>query len=95
MCRHSVPNEQIAILTPYSAQKEEIKERLKQRREQQKRQRTQQQKQPQQQRILGDVLVKTITESQGISYKSLIIAILYRYYFAFSSGHNITQHEAT
>lgn len=45
--RHHVPNREIAVLTPYSAQKEEIKKRMNA-------------------QHLGDILVKTITESQGM-----------------------------
>ena len=58
VCHYRVPNSEIAILTPYSAQKEAISEELKKKMEQQKRGR--------QERKLNDSMqVKSITESQG------------------------------
>ena len=59
VCHYDVPNSEIAVLTPYSAQKEVISEKLKQRQAQQ---RTQKRR-----RSLDDKLlrIKTITESQG------------------------------
>ena len=66
VCGYHVSSSEIAILTPYSAQKEAIKEKLQQRKEQQKKRK--------EKRILGDIPVKTITESQG---RTLIIYILY------------------
>lgn len=50
VCQYKVPSEEIAVLTPYSAQKEVIKDKLKQRRELRNK----------------TILVKTITESQGV-----------------------------
>ena len=57
VCRFNVPNSEIAILTPYTAQKEAISDELIRRREQQKKQK--------ERRVLGDIQIKTITESQG------------------------------
>ena len=58
VCHHRVPNSEIAVLTPYSAQKEAISEEL--------RQRIARQKGKQLERKLNEnIQVKTITESQG------------------------------
>ena len=59
VCQYRVPNSEIAILTPYSAQKDAIGEELKKKMEQQRRRRME--------RRLNDniIEVKTITESQG------------------------------
>ena len=57
VCQFNVPNSEIAILTPYTAQREAINDELMQRREQQKKQK--------ERRVLGDIQIKTITESQG------------------------------
>ena len=58
VCHYRVPNSEIAILTPYSAQKEAISEELKKKIEQQKKRRLEQ-------RLKDNIQVKTITESQG------------------------------
>ena len=57
ICEFNVPSSQIAILTPYSAQKEAINEKLRRRKEQQRKNK--------EKKVLGDIPVKTITESQG------------------------------
>ena len=57
ICEFNVPSSEIAILTPYSAQKEAINEKLRRRKEQQKKNK--------EKKVLGDIPVKTITESQG------------------------------
>ena len=59
VCVHRVPNSEIAILMPYSAQKEEISRKLRQRIEQQTRGRQEVKLNEKQ------LQVKTITESQG------------------------------
>ena len=59
VCVHRVPNSEIAIITPYSAQKEEISRKLRQRIEQQTRGRQEVKLNEKQ------LQVKTITESQG------------------------------
>ena len=59
VCVHRVPNSEIAILTPYPAQKEEISRKLRQRIEQQTRGRQEVKLNEKQ------LQVKTITESQG------------------------------
>ena len=58
VCHYRVPNSEIAILTPYSAQKEAISEELKKKMEQQKRGR-------QKRKLNDNMQVKSITESQG------------------------------
>ena len=58
VCHYRVPNSEIAILTPYSAQKEAISEELKKKMEQQKRGR-------QERKLNDNMQVKSITESQG------------------------------
>ena len=58
VCQYRVPNSEIAILTPYSAQKEVIGEELKKKMEQQKRRRMER-------KLNENIQVKTITESQG------------------------------
>ena len=58
VCHYRVPNSEIAILTPYSAQKEAISEELKKKVEQQKRGR-------QKRKLNDNMQVKSITESQG------------------------------
>lgn len=50
VCQYKVPSREIAVLTPYSAQKEAIKDKLSQRRDLEKK----------------NIVVKTITESQGV-----------------------------
>ena len=50
VCQYKVSSREIAVLTPYSAQKEVIKDKLNQRRELKNK----------------NILVKTITESQGM-----------------------------
>ena len=57
VCHFRVPNSDIAILTPYSAQKEAISEELKKKIEQQRRR--------QGRKLNDNIQVKTITESQG------------------------------
>ena len=57
VCHYRVPNSEIAILTPYSAQKEAISEELKKKIEQQRRR--------QGRKLNNNIQVKTITESQG------------------------------
>ena len=58
ICQYNVPNSEIAILTPYSAQKEEIKQKLTQRIHNPKiRERRR--------KLSDEIKVKTITESQG------------------------------
>ena len=56
VCQYDVPHSEIAILTPYSAQKEVIKEKLTQRIRQPKIKR--------ERRLRDNLKVKTITESQ-------------------------------
>ena len=51
---HSIDPKQIAAITPYSAQREEIRKQL-------------------QAYNIHDVLVKTITESQGIYERNVIV----------------------
>ena len=58
VCHYRVPNSEIAILTPYSAQREAISEELKKKMEQQKRGR-------QERKLNDNMQVKSITESQG------------------------------
>ena len=58
VCHYRVPNSEIAVLTPYSAQKEEIGEELKQRIARQKGKRLER-------KLNENIQVKTITESQG------------------------------
>ena len=58
VCQYDVANSEIAILTPYSAQKEVIKEKLTQRIRQPKIREIRR-------NLRNDIQVKTITESQG------------------------------
>ena len=58
VCQYKVPNSEIAILTPYSAQKEAIGEELKKKMEQQRGRRMER-------KLNENIQVKTITESQG------------------------------
>ena len=64
VCEFNVPSSEITILTPYSAQKEAINEKLQRKKEQQKKN--------QERRVLGDIPVKTITESQGRVFKDTL-----------------------
>ena len=64
VCQFNVPSGQIAILTPYTAQKEAINEKLRRRKEQQKKN--------EERKVLGDIPVKTITESQGRMFKDTL-----------------------
>ena len=66
VCHYKVPNSEIAILTPYSAQKEAIGEELKKKMEQQRRRRMER-------RLNDNIQVKTITESQGGLRRLLLI----------------------
>ena len=67
VCEFNVPSSEIAILTPYTAQKEAINEKLQRRKEQQKKKKDR--------KVLGDIPVKIITESQG----RVFIKILYQW----------------
>ena len=71
VCHFRVPNSEIAILTPYSAQKEAISEELKKKIEQQRRR--------QGRKLNDNIQVKTITESQGelplVSVTALMVVI--------------------
>ena len=60
VCQYDVPNSEIAILTPYSAQKEVIKEKLTKRIQQPKIKRERRLR-----NLRDNLTVKTITESQG------------------------------
>ena len=64
--QYKVPNTEIAVLTPYSAQKEAISEELKQRVERNRAQRRE--------RRLDEkrIQVKTITESQGMPFTEIL-----------------------
>ena len=58
VCHYRVPNSEIAVLTPYSAQKEAIGEELQHRIVRQKGKRLER-------KLNENIQVKTITESQG------------------------------
>ena len=64
VCEFNVPSSEIAILTPYTAQKEAINDKLRWRKEPQKKN--------QERKVLGDIPVKTITESQGRVFKDTL-----------------------
>ena len=58
VCHYRVPNSEIAVLTPYSAQKEAINEELQQRITRQRGMRLER-------KLNENIQVKSITESQG------------------------------